>query len=431
MKLRLCIPAALIYFIALSSEAAEPIYTLEDAYQSALSTNEVVKISEENVVQSGSKVDQAWSYLYPRITGQASYTRYNEVLPPGSDSGFIFQPLTQFQAALVLLQPLYTGGRTLAGLRTAQINRESSSLNLSSTRQDIMLDVAEAYYSAIKAQKMVEKSKDSVKRMEHHKQVTEREASTRKTKANVSNLLRARTLVSQAYITLTRDENNLRIARQKLTFHARLPDSAILLDPSPESMPADSFEQLKQLAFENRDDYAASILNEKIAEENITIVKGSHYPQVFAEAVYRYTNADPATMIDGNTFYGGLRLEIPIFEGGLVKGELAEARSKQRQSVLSQQHLRYFIESEVYEAYVNYQTITSVFEAAGMQYQDAKSNFEAIQNLFDQGLVASLALIDAQQALFLAEREYVNAMYDRQLSVLRLRRSIGALGKQI
>jgi len=150
--------------------AGERPYTLEDAYQSALGTNEFMLIAEEGVVQSDSRVDQAWSYVYPHIYGQAGYTRYNEVLPPG-DSQLIFQPLGQFAAGLVLTQPLYTGGRTLAALRTAKTLSEVSRKDLSSTKENTMLSVADAYYEVLKSQKRVEKSRDSVARMERHKEI--------------------------------------------------------------------------------------------------------------------------------------------------------------------------------------------------------------------------------------------------------------------
>ena len=418
-----------LLLLALNSSAwAERVYTLQDAYQSAISNNEVVKISEENVAQSESRVDQAWTYVFPKLVGRAGYTRYNEVLPPEGD--FIFQPLTQLSAALVLTQPLYTGGRTLAALRTAQTMREASTRDLSSTRQDITLNVAAAYYGVIKSEKMMEKSRESVDRMERHKKVTEREAATRRTKANISNLLRARTLVSQARIALTRDANNVMIARQKLNLLTKLPETAALAEPDPEPEPRESFEDLKARALANRDEYAASKLNIYVAEENITIVKGGHRPQVYAEGAVQYLDSHPSTMLDGTIYYGGLRLQVPIFEGGLTKAELSEARSKRRQAELSLQYLQRSIESEVYESYINYQTITSVLQAARLQYEDARSNFQAVESLFAQGLAASLALIDAQQALFIAERELVNATYDRQLAILRLQRSVGMLEKR-
>ena len=93
--------------------AEQPVYTLQDSYEAALRTYEGIKISEENVVQAESRVDQAWTYIYPRVTAYGAYTRYNDTLPPNGGA-YLFQPLGQTQASLVLTQPLYTGGRTLA-----------------------------------------------------------------------------------------------------------------------------------------------------------------------------------------------------------------------------------------------------------------------------------------------------------------------------
>jgi hypothetical protein len=99
--------------------AGDRVITIEEAYQAALGGNEIIKIAQESVAQADARIDQAWTYLYPRLTAQGAYTRFNETLPPGGGP-LLFQPTEQYQAALVLNQPLYTGGRTLAALRAAK-----------------------------------------------------------------------------------------------------------------------------------------------------------------------------------------------------------------------------------------------------------------------------------------------------------------------
>lgn len=429
MKLR-TVSLVLLLALAVSSAsiAAESI-TLQDAYDAALRSYETVKISEENVVQGDSRVDQAWSYVYPRLTAYGAYTRYNETLPP-SGEGFLFQPLGQTQASLVLTQPLYTGGRTLAALRAAKTMQESSRSDLSSTKQTIMLDVADAYYGVIKAQKIVDVSKDSLERMERHKKVTEREASTRRSKANISALLRANTLVSQARINLIMAENGLKIARQNLSLLTRLPEDSALAEPPVVTVPEGTMGVLQETALKYREDYSSSKLTTKVAGENVTITEGAHYPQIYAEGGMRYVDSSPSTMIDATTYYGGIRLQIPLFEGGLMKAEVSEARSKLRQAELSSVLLKRNIETEVQEAYINCRTLSSVLETVKVQYEYAKSNFDTVEGLFSEGLTPSLSLIDAQQALSLAERELVSATWGQQLAILRLQRSIGLLGKQ-
>lgn len=411
-----------------TARAGENVVTLEDAYAAALSTNEYIKMAEEGVSQSESRVDQAGTYLYPRLVAQGAYTRYDDTLPPG-ESSFLFQPLEQFRAGLILTQPLYTGGRTFAALRTAEKMRESNASSLSAARQDLLISVSEAYYGVLKAQKAVEISRHSLERMERHKQVTEREAATRKNKANVSALLRANTLVSQARISLVRAQDGFKIAREKLGLLTSVPMDAVLAEPKPLDQPSENLEILKESALKNRDDYAGSKLNQSIAKENVTIVRGGHYPQIYAEAGVTYTDSRPATMLDATSYYGGLRLQIPLFEGGLMKSEVSEAKSKQRQAELSTGFLRKTIESDVNEAYVNLQTITSVLETAKIQKEYAKENFDTVEDMFAEGLAPSLSLIDAEQALNMAERELVNAGYDRQVAILKLKKSIGVLGK--
>lgn len=428
MKLRLLMICLLLPSMAASASAADRVYTIQDAYDAALKENETVKLSEESVLQAESRVDQAGTYLFPRLTANGAYTRFNEVLPPGG-GGFIFQPLDQMNASLILTQPLYTGGRTLAALRAARTMHESSRSDLSSTRQAIILGVAETYYAVLKAQKLVEVSKNALERMERHKQVTEREASTRRTKANISSLLRANTLVNQARITVVRAEDGLKIARQRLSLLTKLPEDLAVSEPAELAVPGGKLDSMRETALRNRDDYASSQMNRDVAKEFITITEGAHHPQMFAEGGMTYQRSHPETGLDATVYYAGVRLMVPIFEGGLMKAEVAEAKSKERQAELSSALLKRQIESEVNEAYINYQTIRSVFDTAKLQLEDARKNFDTVEGLFSEGLVASLALIDAEQALSSAENELVSATWDRQVAILRIEKSLGLLGK--
>lgn len=427
--MRTILVIAILLVLQAPAFAEERVYTIEDAYASAFKSYETVRIAEEGVLQSESVVDQAWTYLYPRLNGDAAYTRYNEVLPPNATAGQIFQPNDQITAGLRLVQPLYTGGRTLAALRSAEKLRDASKQDLSASREDLMLRVANAYYGVLKAQKLVEVSKDSLDRMERHRTVTEREASTRRNRANASALLRANTLVSQARVILLRTEDGLRFARRELNLLTGLPENAAFSEPPSTQPPAEEYEQLLDVALMNREDYIRAKLNSEVAAENITIVRGAHFPQIYAEGGLRYKNADPETIDNGTTYYGALKLEVPIFEGGLMRYEVAEAKSRLRQAELSTSLLQRSIEQQVYESHIDLLTTTTILTMLRQQYDDAKGNFRNTETLYSEGLASSLQLIDAQQALLLTEREYVTALYNQQVAILRLQRAIGVLGK--
>lgn len=429
MKAKSTFVIVVFLLTSLTGASAESmLYTLQGAYDAALAESETIKLSEENALQAESRVDQALSNVYPRLTAGAAYTRFNETLPPGGGS-FLFQPLDQVNASLILKQPLYTGGRTLAAWRAAKTFREMSKKDFSITKQTVMLSVAEAYYAVVKAKKQAEVSKRGLERMERHKKVTEREAATRRNKANLSALLRANTLVNQARIALVRADDGLSLAKNKLSLVAKLPKDIEIAEPDELSAPQGTMASFQETALTSRDDYTSSKMNQKIAEEFVTITKGAHHPQIYAEGGVTYQDSHPATGLDATVYYGGIRLQVPIFEGGLMKAEVAEARSKQRQAEFSTVLLKRQIESEVQEAYVAYQTATSVLETAKLLLEDARKNFDTVEGLFSEGLVQSLSLIDAETALSSAEKELISTTWDRQLAILRLEKNIGLLGK--
>ncbi len=430
MTLRVLVTAMLL-LCAIAAPAAPETgrsVTLDDAYTAALASNELVKIAQEGVTQSEDRIDQAWSYLYPHLDAQGGVTQYNETLPPGGGP-YLFQPTTQYQAALVLTQPLYTGGRTLAGLRTARAMRKESGFALAKTKEDLMLQVAAAYYGALKAEHFEEISEESLTRMQSHRAITAREAATRSTKANQSALARADSLVSQAQIAVVRARDGLRMARQTLCLLTKLPPDVVLTEPAPLAPPDEDLAALQETALADRQDYAESRIKAQIAKEAVTIVKGGHLPQLSAVAGMQYVDSRPSTMLDATSYYGGLRLQVPIFEGGLMNAEVEEARSQALQAKLKSDYLKQTIATDVYGAYVHLQTMTSVLDTAKHELAYARKNYAAVRDLFTEGLLASLSLIDGEHALTLAEQELVSARYDQQLAILQLQQATGTLGK--
>ncbi len=138
---------------------------------------------------------------------------------------------------------------------------------------------------------------------------------------------------------------------------ANVPPDAKLAEPEAVEIPQGGLDQLKEKALATRPDYATASQNVKIAKENVIIVAGAHRPQLAAEAALQYQRSHPETIIKGTIYYGALRLQVPIFEGGLSKSETSEARSKARQAELSTALLKRSIENEVYDSYVSLETV--------------------------------------------------------------------------
>jgi outer membrane protein len=122
-----------------------------------------------------------------------------------------------------------------------------------------------------------------------------------------------------------------------------------------------------------------------------------------------------------------LRLEFPIFEGGLRRAEVREALARERQTRLALGDLRRQISVEVESAWLDLRTQQSALESLRDQLRFARENFEAISKQFRFGLSDSLDVMDANTLLVTAERQLSEARFRYQLARIRLSRATGTL----
>ncbi|MBI3755848.1 MAG: TolC family protein, partial [Deltaproteobacteria bacterium] len=144
--------------------AGEKTITLTDAWQSAISTYETLMLSQEDVYQSEKGIDKAISQILPTLTADANYTKYSE-------SKKNLQPDNSTSYDIKLSQSLYSGGKEWSLWRQAKKKTESSKHSLEATREGIMLNVSQAYYLVLKAEKIVDIKEASLRRVKEQRRV--------------------------------------------------------------------------------------------------------------------------------------------------------------------------------------------------------------------------------------------------------------------
>jgi len=109
--------------------------TLDESIQIGLQNSKNLKISKSKLSGSDAKVSETTSYLLPKLTLNAGYTRLSDV-PPFEVTLPIFIPpktvkiedivLNNYAVKLSLQQPLFTGFRLLSLLSAAENTRKHS-----------------------------------------------------------------------------------------------------------------------------------------------------------------------------------------------------------------------------------------------------------------------------------------------------------------
>ena len=127
------------------------------------------------------------------------------------------------------------------------------------------------------------------------------------------------------------------------------------------------------------------------------------------------------------SIYGVLRLDLPLFEGGLRRAEVREAEARKRQADLSFADVQKTIGLQVAEAYLNVETQKGVLQSLTDQVTFARENFVMVEKQFRFGLASSLDVLDANTLLVTSERELSRARYSYQFAIVQLRRATGSL----
>jgi outer membrane protein len=416
-------------------------YSLHDLFVSALQKSEVIKIAEEDINISEHGKDKILAQFSPTLSAFGEHTRYSE---SKYRSTTLLQPDYTNEWGTRIDQTLSLGGKEFTALRKAKKGVEKSRLDLDSVKEEYMLDVALQYYLALRANREVEIAGANLERLTKHRDASKKRLEVGNATKTV--LLRAEAELAGAKSEMIMAENDLKISKTRLAKTAGISGSYDLKEPEPgidseltvqdsitrefmlEECGQSTLDCLQKMAFSNRAEIKSMAIKKKMAEDEVQFRKGSYWPDLSLEGVYVKQENEPSTSFGlEEKIYGVVKLDIPIFEGGLTRAEVSEARAKLRQTEYSFADLRKTVGVEVENSYLLVIREASVLEHLKAETEYAMDNYNVVTKQFKFGLSDSIDIIDANTLLVTSERKHVNTEYVYQLALLRLKRVTGIL----
>jgi len=412
-------------------------YSLLDLWRVALERSERIRIAKEDLFISQQEKNGARSVLFPHLSTFGSYTRYNR---EKSTNFFILQPEYTTSWGAKIDHSFSLSGKEFIALDIAKDNITKSRFDLASVKEDYLLKVASAYYDVLKAKKALEIVRANMKRLKRHRDAAE--VRLKVGEVTKTTLLRAEAELSGAQSDLIEAENNLRLSKAIL---AKTAGIAGEYDVKEENEIADSINNLiidgckltdlkclKEKALSERAEIKALNINRRIARNKILEAKGGYWPTFSIEGVYSRQENHPATSFAiKETMYAVLRIDFPLFEGGLTRAEVNRARAELRQAELALLDLQKSINIEVESAYLDLMTKSSILKKLEAQVAYARDNYNMVSRQFKYGLADSIDVIDANTLLVTTERELANARFDYLFAILKLKRATGTLLKMV
>lgn len=194
------------------------------------------------------------------------------------------------------------------------------------------------------------------------------------------------------------------------------------------SAPADLDNALK-MALSERADLKSSQAQLRAAEESL---RAAHSERLPTASISGYVGVQGVNPNAGNgVFQGTASISVPMFQGGRIKAAEEQARAAIDQRQAEYQDQRGVIELDVRNAYTDFQVAADQVKVAESNRELALRTLQQSQDRFAAGVTTSVEVVQSQESLAAANRDYVSGLYAHNLSKISLARATGQAEKAI
>jgi outer membrane protein len=401
------------------SAVDQKIYSLDDCISQALKNHPKVNIYIYKTDQKKEKLRSVTAEYLPQVDAVASYDRLSYV--PQVKQRYLGGSNNDYQADVVLIQPLFTGGRITSEKRSARYGVDAAEQGYLAAREDVIYGVKAAYYKLIFARDIM-RSKEDLLEYAELSYDTAVDLNKRTKVPREETLLRLEVQVNEVRQELIIAEDSLKIARKALLNAMGLNSSGTIEvwdlkdDYSiPDEMPVDVTNNYEILKLSKE---------VKEADEQIRIAKSGFYPQLNARYSYGYEWGDWSQ--EGDTdWIAGVVVDFNIWDWGKTRADVKQAKAykdelQSYENLLSQQ-----IGLELESARLKYESASKRFEIANTSFEQAKRSLDLFESRYRDALVTSIELLDAQKAFSQAQVNYALSMLDMRLAKAEIEKIAG------
>jgi outer membrane protein TolC len=459
--------------------ASARLLTLDDALQLAEPNSEQITIAEAGVTRAESEQKRAHSEWLPQLSAFASYDRalasefsglfdvagpsctpltidtqaplqdrVAEIeralrdCPPSSalfgggsdDDGeaLPFGRANTYRVNLAFSQNVYTGGRLQAQDARARLGRENAALTLTSTRAQLALDVAQAYFEAVLSDRLVAIAEATLAQAEGTaEQVRQQREAGRIAEFD---LLRAQVARDSQRPEVIRQRNARALAQLRLKQLLELPlDAPIVLVsnleepvlPAPSARFADAIAAAEAGGPPPRARTAITQAGNDVQqrEAGVRIARAQRLPSVSVSSAYGHVAYPASVPVFGDfrtNWTIGATAQMPIFTGGRLKADEIAARADLTETQARLRLTRELATLEDASTRLQLADARAVWESTAGVVQQAQRAYEIAELRYREGLSTQLELSDARLLLQQAQVNRVQAARDVQLARVKL-----------
>ena len=323
--------------------------------------------------------------------------------------------------------PIFTGFQIPNQIKLNQLNLEAATADLEKAKNDIRMEVAQAYVQILYNMEMGEVARRQVSI--DSDQVARLQALVANGKASEVELSQQRATLANSTLTATQADNNTRLAILTLTQLLELPSPEGFSIIEPDIKSESTLMELSALtpdiiyadALGIKPEIAAQQLRLKGTEHSIKIAQAGNLPTLSLSGglgTNYYTTSGFKSDAFGkqlkNNFsqYIGLNLSVPIFNRFSTRNNIRNARIEQENAQLTLDNTKKTLYKDIQQVYYNAQNAQAKEKASEQAVQSSSDAFKLTQAKYENGKATITEFNESKNNYLKAESDLVQARYE-------------------
>ena len=413
---------------------AEPVESLLDVYQEAVAHDPALASATSQNRAAQEVIEQAKASYRPNVnfSAGASGSRTNvkfigasvfRSAGRASFEGYNYQ----FEAR----QPIYRKD-SLVQIDQSKVQVSQADKQLHLTQQNLMLRTTQAYFDVLIAQDriaLIQAQKAAIL-----SQLDQAKATFEVGTATITDVNEAQARYDLVVSQEIAAENEFEIAKRALqAITGKMPEKlATVKSDIQVAQLSQGMKDWQDVALQSNLNIQIQQDAVKLAEQEIERANAGHMPTLDAVASFTntYSNGSPngfGSDLENTTV--GLELQIPLYQGGAVTSRVRQAAYNKQRAQDDMELARRNTDLETQRAYLNLSSSIAQVKALDQALLSSQSQLDSTKLGYEVGVRTSVDVLNAQQQLFSAKRDLLQARYNYLVNIIRLKSASGVVSE--
>lgn len=409
--------------------------TLQNTVKLALQQSKLIQVSNTKAKIAESKYKQLKSFTIPSIKLNASYSLISpvtEFIIPSANNPIVISPYipNQYGLRLNVTEPIFVGFRAFAAKEAAKLLMEAAQTDIEKDAAEVKFNAVQMFYGMYKLKSSEQSIKENITllntRLQDIKNFLQAGLLTQ------NDVLKAELQLSNLELSQLEINSNIQILNYNICQLLGFSDNQIIeIDTSHAfiNKQLNTVETYIQNAQNNRADLKALKLRKNAAQQNVTLIKGNYYPQIFANANALLARPNPRIIPTNDAFHGtwdvGLTLSFDLTALFTNKNYINEANINVNQLDAIYEQLNEALKMDINQQYNAYNLALQKIKVSEKSLIQANENYRQVSNKFDSQLALTADVLEAAALVLQAKINILTAKADAEVAYYKLLKTSG------